>query len=60
MVAFIHLNGVIYRDLQCSNILLDQDLHIKVTNFSSLSLDSSALLITIAYSYRYPRELLLV
>ncbi|OCK88975.1 uncharacterized protein K441DRAFT_586150, partial [Cenococcum geophilum 1.58] len=50
-VAFIHLNSVIYRDLQCYNILLDQDLYAKVADFSSLSLDSSALLITVAYSY---------
>ncbi|OCK91505.1 uncharacterized protein K441DRAFT_421408, partial [Cenococcum geophilum 1.58] len=46
-VAFIHLNGVIHRDLQCCNILLDQDLYTKVADFSSLSLDGSALLITI-------------
>ncbi|OCK98129.1 uncharacterized protein K441DRAFT_545745, partial [Cenococcum geophilum 1.58] len=50
-VAFIYLNGVIYRDLQCCNILLDQDLHAKVADFNSLSLDGSALLITVAYSY---------
>ncbi|OCK95166.1 uncharacterized protein K441DRAFT_557665, partial [Cenococcum geophilum 1.58] len=50
-VAFIYLNGVIHRDLQYYNILLNQDLHIKVADFSSLSLDGSTLLITVAYSY---------
>ncbi|OCL00824.1 uncharacterized protein K441DRAFT_531752, partial [Cenococcum geophilum 1.58] len=50
-VAFIYLNSVIHRDLQCCNIFLDQDLHTKVADFSGLSLDSSALLITVAYSY---------
>ncbi|OCK91844.1 uncharacterized protein K441DRAFT_573234, partial [Cenococcum geophilum 1.58] len=50
-VAFIYSNGVIHRDLQCCNILLDQDLHTKVADFSSLSLDGSALLVTVAYSY---------
>ncbi|OCL09056.1 kinase-like protein [Glonium stellatum] len=59
-VAFIHSNGVIHGDLQCCNILLDQDLHAKVADFGGSSLDGSALLVTVAHSHRYPGELLSV
>ncbi|KAH7377415.1 hypothetical protein BKA66DRAFT_422354, partial [Pyrenochaeta sp. MPI-SDFR-AT-0127] len=50
-VAFIYLNYIIYRDLTVGNIFLDKDLNTKVANFTSSSLDSSPLLITITLSY---------
>ncbi|OCL00143.1 uncharacterized protein K441DRAFT_534062, partial [Cenococcum geophilum 1.58] len=54
-LAFIYLINIIYIDLTCGNISLDNSLHAKLLNFSSSLLDSSKLSIIVTTSYKYPR-----
>ncbi|OCK87080.1 uncharacterized protein K441DRAFT_465433, partial [Cenococcum geophilum 1.58] len=57
-LAFIYLINVIYTNLICGNISLDNSLYAKLLNFSSSLLDSSKLSIMVTTSYKYPRAAL--
>jgi len=47
--------NVIYIDLTCGNISLDDSLYAKLLDFNSSLLDSSKLSIVVTASYKYPR-----
>lgn len=51
---FIHQSGVIHGDLTWHNILLDEDLDIKLADFAGSSLDGSEFLVAVTPSHRYP------
>lgn len=53
-IDFIHGAGVIHGDITCSNILVDEDLNIKLVDFAGSSIDGSPLLIGATASHRYP------
>ncbi|KAI1128040.1 kinase-like protein [Nemania abortiva] len=57
-VDFMHRAGVIHGDLTLSNILLDENLNVKLTDFAGSSLDGSELLIAVTASYEFPGPLL--
>ncbi|OCK96727.1 uncharacterized protein K441DRAFT_550691, partial [Cenococcum geophilum 1.58] len=54
-LAFIYLINVIYIDLICGNISLDNSLRAKLLNFSSSLLDSFKPSIIVTASYKYLR-----
>jgi len=55
VLAFIYLINIIYTDLTCSNISLDDSLHAKLLDFSGSLLDGSELSVVVTASYKYLR-----
>ncbi|OCK99652.1 uncharacterized protein K441DRAFT_536319, partial [Cenococcum geophilum 1.58] len=51
-LVFIYLINVIYIDLTCGNISLDNSLYAKLLNFSNSLLDSFKLSIIVTISYK--------
>ncbi|OCL00620.1 uncharacterized protein K441DRAFT_534254, partial [Cenococcum geophilum 1.58] len=54
-LAFVYLINVIYTDLTCGNISLDDSLYVKLLNFSGSLLDGFKPSIIVTASYKYPR-----
>ena len=54
MLAFVYLMNVIYADLTCGNISLDDSLHAKFFDFSSSLLDGSEPSVVVTASYKCP------
>jgi serine/threonine protein kinase len=52
--TFIHRIGIIHGDLTCQNVLLDENLNTRLSDFAGSSLDGSPLLIAVTASHEYP------
>ncbi|ENH99042.1 hypothetical protein COCC4DRAFT_208798 [Bipolaris maydis ATCC 48331] len=57
-LCFVHAANVIHGDLTLDNVLLTENLDIKLADFGGSSLDGSDLLVSVHASHRYPGPLL--
>ncbi|KAG7123568.1 L-type lectin-domain containing receptor kinase V.9 [Verticillium longisporum] len=57
-LAFIHDAVIIHGDLTPANVLLDDELNAKLSDFAGSSIDSLPLLTQVPPSYQYPKDLL--
>ncbi len=53
-LRFVHSRNVVHGDVTCANILLDEQLNTKLSDFGGSSLDGSPLLVAVTASHRCP------